>query len=332
MEEKIKQIRNIKNDSNLSENEKNKQIQSIMMSNYSNSCTNLSNLSKTCEHYDKQCYKFYFECCNIYDPCKRCHLERNLDCKNFIIKKITCSKCDIEQEPSEQCINCNIKFSKNFCAICKIWTTNNIYHCDLCGICRIGSKETLFHCNYCNICFNNDITTHKCINDFKLGICVICNDNIFNSQNKSIVFNCKHFAHDNCFNEYVIKGNYKCPHCKKSIVDMNAQWEYLKTVIRNNPIPKDMIPIEINDIVDSTWGKFKILDIENVNSITLYKGEFIDWKISEIKNAKGILNSNNLIKKFYKNIYCNDCEQKSKSIFHYYGLECGICGSFNTQE
>ena len=37
-------------------------------------------------------------------------------------------------------------------------------------------------------------------------------------------------------------------------------------------------------------------------------------------------------KNIYKNIYCNDCENKSTTQFHFYGLECKSCGSFNTQE
>jgi ribosomal protein S27AE len=43
--------------------------------------------------------------------------------------------------------------------------------------------------------------------------------------------------------------------------------------------------------------------------------------------------SNKMVKKnLYKQIHCNDCGKKSTSAFHFYGIECGECGSFNTQE
>ena len=61
----------------------------------------------------------------------------------------------------------------------------------------------------------------------------------------------------------------------------------------------------------------------------MYFGEFVNWNM---KKATGILNSNSIKKIYYKEIYCNDCEKKTTTVFHFYGMECKNCGSFNTQE
>ncbi len=174
MENKREQIKKIKANTSLTESEKNVQIQQLMMGKYSDILINKlkSNESKICSHYTKNCYKFYFDCCNICDPCKRCHGDRGC-CNNFNsipnpISSITCSLCELTQKPSNKCIgeNCQEEFSSSYCGICQIWTSKQIFHCNKCGICRIGTKDTLFHCDSCGICFNKsdseNISVHKC--------------------------------------------------------------------------------------------------------------------------------------------------------------------------
>jgi RING finger/CHY zinc finger protein 1 len=334
-------IKNINSDSSLSEKEKNIQIQKLMLSNYLSQQIK-SNELKKCEHYEKLCYNFKFSCCNIQDPCKRCHLERNsCNLENIKVINITCSECNISQEPNDFCVNCKIKFSNSHCDICKIWTQKQITHCDKCKICRIGLSDTLFHCDDCGICFNkvnNQNNSHKCskksISSYKEGICVICSDNTFDSQIESFPLICGHFIHQNCFTQYISNNNFKCPYCKKSICNLKSQWDFIRYQIKLHPLPNDIFTIELQDIVDTKYGKFKILETKfSENNKLLYVGEFIEWKYSnDKKNIKGILNSESVKKNLYKNIHCNDCEKKSSCLFHFYGLECAKCGSFNTQE
>jgi hypothetical protein len=157
MNNKRELIKQINNDQSLSQTEKNRKIQELMMEEYLKFQAK-SNESKSCSHYEKSCYKFYFDCCKICDPCKRCHSERNCISKDkLIVKEITCSKCDKTQKPEEYCISCGIKFSNSYCKTCQIWTLKNITHCDKCGICRLGKPETLFHCDDCGICFTKPI-------------------------------------------------------------------------------------------------------------------------------------------------------------------------------
>lgn len=351
---KRKLIKKIMADSNLTEKEKNKKIQEIFSSEHINKIENKlneSNESKTCSHYEKKCYKFKFSCCKVVDPCKRCHIDRDKCNHNDIkILYITCINCGLEQNPSKICSNskCSTIFSNSYCKICQIWTNKEIYHCEECGICRVGTKDTLFHCINCGICFNKNIEqTHQCIDNNNLknkrknnikkwseGLCVVCNESTFNSQSNSVILPCSHFIHQSCFDKYVQQSNYKCPYCKKSICNLTTQWNFIRYQIKQNPLPNDMIPIELNDIVDTKFGKFKILCIKIINEKKIFEGIFINWfcdKYSKI-NVKGILNNTLIKKNIYKNIYCNDCETNSLTEYHFYGLECKLCGSFNTQE
>ncbi len=333
--DKREQIKKIKADSTLTEKEKNIKIQELMSCNYICSIQSKSNESDTCSHYNKKCSKFVFACCNLVDPCKRCHAERGC-CKseNIVITQITCIECGLEQKPQPCCVRCGIQFDKSYCGICQIWTSKEIYHCVDCGICRIGSKETLTHCVDCAQCFVNNVE-HVCSKrNYKDGVCVVCSESTFNSQSNSVLLPCNHFIHSNCLDQLISQSNYKCPHCKKSLCDMTPQWDYIKNLIKSHPLPNDMIPIELNDIVDTQFGKFQVNSIESVNQVKLFKGQFVNWfrDKSQLLSVLGTLNSSMCKKNLYKQIHCNDCGKKSTSVFHFYGMECGECGSFNTQE
>lgn len=357
-EEKRELIKKIRDDPSITKTEKNLRIQKLMMGSYCESTTK-SNESKECEHYTKQCYKFYFECCGIYDPCTRCHRERDCGSEKKIKPiNITCSQCEFVQSPTNICSQCGIQFAQSYCDKCLIWTSKQIYHCVDCGICRIGSKETLFHCVNCGICFNkSDTKTHNCVGDtknitnpnisvpnYKDGFCTICSTNTFNSQSESFLLDCGHFVHQNCYTQYIQQGNYKCAYCKKSVGNMGEFWEFIRNQIKLHPLPKDLFPIIQFDTIDSDFGKFKVLEINYVDDKPMYFGEFVEWvgrfnrtrnntsSNSVHPNPYGTLNSNSVKKNIHKQIHCNDCGKKSSSQFHFYGLECGQCGSFNTQE
>ena len=340
-------IKEINNDPSLSESEKKRKIQELMMGNYlDNLPKSESNYSKTCEHYEKFCYKFRFDCCGIYDPCKRCHKERNCPSKNnLIVQEITCTVCEKSQESGEFCIGCGIKFSKSYCGLCQIWTSKDITHCNKCGSCRVSKSEDLLHCDNCGICFHKS-GLHTCRNNktsCKDAICAVCTEEIFNSQSGSYLMECSHFVHTNCFKQYISSGYYKCPLCKKSMINLKSRWILIREQIKLNPLPNDFFPISSGDIVDSNYGKFLVKSIDLLNGIKMYHGEFVnlilyyDYKSDE-KNEKnekkvyGTLNENSVVKNIYKNIHCNDCGQNSTLKFHPYGLECVYCGSFNTQE
>jgi hypothetical protein len=120
-------------------------------------------------------------------------------------------------------------------------------------------------------------------------------------------------------------------------------------------MPKEILPILPQDIVSSPYGRFQVhtkqelleprLSPDPASSISansdgvgvnkktiMWEGVLLDWELSTKKPAKAILNETCLQKVKYSPIFCNDCGNKSTVKFHYYGLECKYCGSFNTQE
>jgi RING finger/CHY zinc finger protein 1 len=322
-------IKDIQINSLLTNSEKNIQIQKLM-----NISVNLEKkIIVKCEHYPyKNCDNFYFSCCNIFTHCLRCHNEID-DSHKPILKKITCKKCKLLQILSNKCINieCNTIFSKNYCEICSIWTDKSIVHCEKCGFCRIGQKDKLFHCDNCEICFDISVKeSHKCVNiSYRNQNCSYCLESTHNSQDPSISINCGHLVHTKCLDNAYKSNIYKCSICRKSMYKMN--WEYLKYLIKIQPLPIDDILIG-DTVTCNILGnlKFKIDEIINNDNLVIYKGYFPNWIINN-KNVIAYFNKESLKKDPKKvNIFCNDCETKSLTFFHYLGNECTNCCGFNT--
>lgn len=263
----------------------------------------------------------------------RCHSDDHKP----ILHKITCSNCKLIQDPSSKCIEptCNISFSKNYCLKCFIWTEVDIHHCDKCGLCRVGNKDDLFHCDNCDACFDiKNKEEHQCITKKetnKVGLtyreqnCAYCFDSTHNSQKSSLLLKCGHIVHHKCLSNAIESNQYRCPVCRQSINKID--WSYLKSLIDMQPMPEE--DINIGDTVTCIpFGNqfVKIIDIilfENSN--ILYKG------VIDNLNISGSFNRESLKKPLKKiEIYCNDCNNKSNTLFHYLGNECMNCGSFNT--
>lgn len=356
-----KLIKEIRAKADLSEFEKCHQIQEIMMKSHNDERLNLlasplpPNNSKTCEHYEKKCYKFYFECCKVYDPCVRCHRERKTcELEKFNVSRITCTRCGTEQAPSSTCTNCLQPFSESYCSICNIWSGKLITHCNDCGLCRVGKQDEIFHCHTCGACFQSlHREKHECTPNLTEICCIVCKEHVCQSRERTLKLLCNHFIHEPCVQRLVENEYYRCPQCRKSLGDMSEHWQYIRQHIQDTPMPKEILPILPQDIVSSPFGRFQAnskqeliqpsSDLSSSGSANsespavtkktiLWEGILVDWELSTKKPAKAILNENCLQKVKYAAIVCNDCGHKSSVKFHYYGLECKYCGSFNTQE
>jgi RING finger/CHY zinc finger protein 1 len=304
------EINLIKNNKDLSYNEKNKLIQKLM------SPTNVIT-NKICDHYEKKCGKFYFECCDTTHNCRRCHNEDD-QCLfvNHKLKTIICDECNTEQVPSNKCINCSIKFANNYCEKCFIWTSKNIIHCDACGFCRLTENKQLHHCFDCNACFFDK--EHFCLKEnISNKQCCICLESVHHSQKKYITMDCCHQIHTEC----ITNGVFSCGFCKKSIFDMIQHWKYLKKLIKLQPLPDEYNIINIGDTVYSPYGLFEVISQNN----NMFFG-----KLNMTSNTTATFNKK-CLKKLVK-IYCNDCQKNNWSPFHFIGLECLSCGSFNTSK
>lgn len=151
--------------------------------------------------------------------------------------------CNTPQTPSDNCcIECGVELAAYFCLECVLYdndATKDIYHCDKCGICRLGLGlgKDYFHCDTCNICLSIDLKErHKCLANTTHCNCPICNEYLFTLINKVVFMKCGHLIHENCYNE-LINHSYKCPLCKKTVVDVETQFRILDQEILQLPLP-----------------------------------------------------------------------------------------------
>lgn len=308
----------------------------------------IKEIKKTCEHYpNKKCYNLYFECCNTYDTCVRCHRENNKNCVVNIkdppkVKSIVCSECNTTQNPSEKCINENCpleKFSNSYCDICKLWSDFEIFHCDKCFCCRVGKKKEYQHCDTCKACmYINHVCTYAS-SDYTQAKCCICLEPIFNSQKTSLTLKCSHIAHNNCINNAISNSNgdwtkWRCGFCRKMFIDkqnLEGIWNFIKMTIKIQKMPP-LTNIFKNEIYMSPYGKFKYhgenLQLENRNNI-MFSGTLVDWKLNNKTNPKITIKKSDL--SILALISCIECERKNMAVkFHFIGNQCLNCYSFNT--
>ncbi len=269
MEEKKslqERIRDIQRNSSLNREEKMAAIQAVHLENNLESKNDIeSKAEEPCDHYNKKCGRFHFSCCDTIDNCHRCHAEhRNCSRRPPEIDEIECLECYTRQTPGTNCINCGIQFCANHCAICKIWTEPEITHCIHCGFCRVGKDGTLRHCHDCDMCFASDgFELHQengCTKkSARHEVCPICLQSIHWNQKKPVSTKCGHNVHDECLKKFLQSGNYKCTICRKSLCDMSRTWSEIRYSIMAQPMPS--LTIEINDVVESPYGSFRVQGI-----------------------------------------------------------------------
>lgn len=269
MEDKRKKILEINRRTDISNQEKNKLINQIMQQKSSNNVTKNSDTSEIkCTHYSSNCL---LECpiCNNFYSCRLCH-DANEDhvLDRYSISNIKCKLCNTIQTSSNICINCNIEFAKYYCNICNIFDSTpnkNIYHCEKCNICRIGTKDTLKHCDICDMCWDiSAFNNHNCVPKNRYyEECVICKEELKNSVNKVMAMNCKHLAHLICINKNLENGNYQCPICRKSVVDMTNYWNTIESYVNNCEMPEEdknkKVQILCNDCEDKSITNYHYL-------------------------------------------------------------------------
>lgn len=296
-----------------------------------------NDLCLTCEHYPvKKCSRFKYSCCGTIDPCNWCHRERR-GCKAPAISTIMCNECNTEQSPAAQCANCHVQFAKSYCDICQLWSDKDIWHCNDCGICRVGKEGEVLHCHACDCCYPADIiSTHFCgKKSAREVVCPICNESAFATQKITCVLPCNHMVHHHCLTDAMKKGHYRCPLCRKCMGDMSATWAEMRYSIEQQPLgPAHLPPIQVGDTVDviTAGGEFLVRSIEpdRVNPCSGLDVCYGIWTQANGNTMEMNFLLRCLRKKSTVDVQCFDCEVRSQTLFHYIGLECQNCGSFNT--
>ncbi len=155
---------------------------------------------------------------------------------------------------------------------------------------------------------------------------------------------CSIAIHTDCLDAARKKGDYRCPSCRKSVYDMEQVWREIRLSVRQQPLPFHMFPPKVGDTFRSTYGLFKIESIEDVpvlsageptgQSSHMFKGSLIEWTLSDGSQPTATLQESAIstLNERVMAAWCNDCESKGQSVFHFLGLECVRCGGFNTSK
>nr|QFG73649.1 MAG: hypothetical protein [Megaviridae environmental sample] len=235
MDEKRQQIRNI-NNMNITIEEKNRLIFNLMQPNIEtrNTDFDLKKPRKVCSHYNKWLSPVDPDTSTVAG-CRICKPH-----DRFKVKMMQCDDCMCIQKKASVCGN-PICYSFNkphkyYCRICSLWQNapGDIYHCDKCGMCRIGRQEDYEHCDKCGLCVK-DIQNHACISSAIDAKCSVCLDGLHDSRLPSTFMQCNHIIHALCFQKLLLGGEYRCPICKKSAIDMKEQWKIYDQITLHSP-------------------------------------------------------------------------------------------------
>ena len=264
-----------------------------------------------CMHYKRNVKLQCFDC-HRWVNCRYCHDSlHDLPFPHNLRRKMTrnmlCMLCQTPQPAAEICISCDEYAAWYYCPKCKLWDNEpnkRIYHCDDCGICRLGEGlgKDYVHCKKCNVCISiNTSAAHTCVEGATEGACPLCLDEMFASRAKVVSMPCGHYMHGECYKD-LMGVTYKCPVCSKSAVNMELQWRKLDHEIAAQPMPED--DAELEGLLPQLVGQ------ENVGSDPN----------SRTRRPRTVW------------IGCNDCGSRCWTAFHWLGLKCHNCDSYNTTQ
>lgn len=196
-----------------------------------------------CSHYKRKC-SLVAPCCGKTYMCRLCHNDAELhEIDRRSVVDVVCNVCDTKQPVSNECVSCMVQFGRYFCRLCRLYDDDvdkGQFHCDLCGMCRVGGKENFFHCLKCDLCLSIHMKdSHKCVEKVAHSNCPVCLDHLHTSTHGLSVLQCGHVTHKSCWMDLLKHGNYACPLCCHSTVDMTNQWQYLDEEVAATQMPDE---------------------------------------------------------------------------------------------
>ena len=266
LQDQIKYIRSLPD---LTDAEKSKKISETMRTWTTKKASQVKEKEEAKEKAGPQCSHYLRNCdiqcpdCRKFYPCRICHDEAEAHpLRRHDITHVRCRSCKTIQSASNQCVMCGIKFGRYYCDICHLWELSNspIYHCEKCGICRKGKREDYIHCDFCGMCYSKNVfKNHKCLQNCTKTNCPVCNEFMFDTRQEIMILKCGHSMHAKCLKDYS-KHDYRCPLCKKSLVDMSEQWKNLDAMRCMEILPEDFkkkrLVISCNDCEKRSDIKF----------------------------------------------------------------------------
>lgn len=254
-----------------------------------------------CQHY-KRNVKLQCSTCDRWYTCRLCHDEVE---DHVLIRKDTknmlCMICGCAQQASEFCVGCGERAAWYYCGTCKLWdndSNHSIYHCNDCGICRKGRGlgKDYFHCKVRSCPLTTTLIFRA---NMPSQICGTCISISVEKSHKCI--------------ERVAESD--CPICG----------EYMHT----SPTPVVFMPCmhgihkKCYDEHMKSAYRCPICNKSAVNMETQFRN--LDRSIAEQPMPPEFRDTKAMVS-------CNDCYAKSAVTYHWLGLKCAICDSYNTTQ
>lgn len=259
--------------------------------------TNSSNEKKFCSHKNTKC-EFISPCCGIKFKCSKCHDEYFEN--NKIKSNIHC--IDTTKIDSIVCEICEtIQPISNKCIVCDIAFSK--YYCNICKV--FGDSEDNFHCNKCGFCIVGNIK--KFVHCDKCGFCV--------AGNKDAFIHCDKCG---CCIEKKIYKTHKCMPDRLSgmctiCMDSLKNGDSVFLMRCGHAMHNQCYDAHIKNSYKCPECSKTIKDMK-----TVFRQLDDQIKNEPLTNPKSV------------NIVCNDCNKKSIIKYHYIGLKCPECKSYNT--
>lgn len=252
-----------------------------------------------CPHYKRNVRVQCAECEKWY-TCRLCHDDvEEHTLPRRLTKNMLCMLCGHAQKASDTCAHCGESAASYFCSICKLWSDDmnkHIYHCDDCGICRVGRglEKDFFHCKVCvgSSCKPSMATDLS-------QTCCACISIATKEDHKCI--------------ERATDAN--CPICNDIMFSSPQQVIFMECghPIHRNCFEKYMTTSYKCPLCSKSIVKMDALFLNLANII---KEQPMPVEYQKVRSI----------------LFCNDCSAKSSTQFHFLGLRCQICQSFNTVE
>lgn len=262
-----------------------------------------------CQHY-KRNVKLQCNECKKWYTCRLCHdaAEPTHNLPRKETKYMLCMLCGLAQTAADTCKGCNVMAANYYCDVCKLWegdVAKPIYHCNDCGICRkgMGLGKDFVHCKVIKY-------TQKRIG-FWAGCQPLYGCDTDSTQQCGI---CMTINMHGTHRHIERSAESKCPICievlfdsAEAVIFMRCGHSIHRQCYRQHMQTSYKCPICQKSVVNMET-QFRSLD-----RMILNQPMPEDWR-----GMRAVVS-------------CNDCTARSISPYHWLGLRCEVCQSYNTR-
>lgn len=247
-----------------------------------------------CPHYKRNC-KVLAPCCDKWYDCNHCHDAINREASPD-------SKCKSENMKRTEVITirCNScqkeQEPSSTCKECEKEFSS--YYCPKCKL--WDASDNVFHCDDCGMCRRGK--SEEQWHCFKCGICL---NNSVKEKHKCMGVQ-----------------DESCPICLETL--FTSIKGYIQLSRCHHWIHVDCL----HDYCEQSQTNLCPLCMTSLSKMKKSEIEYIDKMVEETKDKLP-----GELKLMKSNIICSDCLEKSQDVsFHFYGLKCTHCGSYNTMQ